>query len=225
MVVGLAVSERVVGNPYVGITSRLLVFCANHAIPSFVGGERTLKLTGRAMSRRLQLSPYYRMQRLVNVSSVPLRVHHSVSLELPSGCAVVNTDRTGSQSPPMLDFPLKLVPSGEVSRMMPPKTPISVRQYWFDLESNPMKFRPSNCGLETSTSRALCGALLADDATVVWGDGTTDNKPSTLELFRSGRVRYEQLDYDNNQVRMFGDIAIVTGDARVKAGWAERPSA
>jgi ketosteroid isomerase-like protein len=64
--------------------------------------------------------------------------------------------------------------------------------------------------------RAL-DSLLADDVTIVWGDGTTDNKASTLELFRSGRLRYQQSDYENTRVRVFGDIAIITGDARVKA--------
>jgi ketosteroid isomerase-like protein len=64
--------------------------------------------------------------------------------------------------------------------------------------------------------RAL-DSLLADDVTIVWGDGTTDNKAATLELFRSGRLRYQQSDYENTRVRLFGDIAIITGDARVKA--------
>jgi len=64
--------------------------------------------------------------------------------------------------------------------------------------------------------RAL-DSLLADDVTVVWGDGTTDDKASTLELFRSGRLRYSQTEYQNTKMRMLGDTAIVTGDAKVKA--------
>jgi cytosine/adenosine deaminase-related metal-dependent hydrolase/ketosteroid isomerase-like protein len=64
--------------------------------------------------------------------------------------------------------------------------------------------------------------LLADDATIFWGDGTVDDKPSTLELFRSGRLRYRQLDYDNTRVQLYGDAAVVTGSARVQAQSGEQ---
>jgi CubicO group peptidase (beta-lactamase class C family)/ketosteroid isomerase-like protein len=58
--------------------------------------------------------------------------------------------------------------------------------------------------------------LLADDVTILWGDGTADNKASALELFRSGRLRYTQLEYDDTQVRLYGNSAVVTGQARLK---------
>jgi ketosteroid isomerase-like protein len=64
--------------------------------------------------------------------------------------------------------------------------------------------------------KALDG-VIADDATIVWGDGTVDDKTSTLALFRSGRLRYEQLDYHNTRVRIYGDTALVTGNGRVQA--------
>ncbi|GAC1638239.1 MAG: hypothetical protein NVS9B14_18650 [Candidatus Acidiferrum sp.] len=60
-------------------------------------------------------------------------------------------------------------------------------------------------------------ALLTDDVTIVWGDGTVDDKMSTLALFRSGRLRYGQLDYTNTRVRLYEKTAIVTGEARVQA--------
>ena len=60
-------------------------------------------------------------------------------------------------------------------------------------------------------------SLLAEDVTIVWGDGTTDNKTSALALFRSGKLHYSQLEYDNTCVRVYGESAIVTGDARVQA--------
>lgn len=59
-------------------------------------------------------------------------------------------------------------------------------------------------------------SLLADDATIFWGDGTADDKASTLALLRSGRLRYAQLDYENTRVRLYGGTAVVTGQARVK---------
>jgi len=59
--------------------------------------------------------------------------------------------------------------------------------------------------------------LLAEDLTIYWGDGTADDKASTLALFRSGRLRYAQLDYDGTRVRAYGQTAVVTGQARIKA--------
>jgi ketosteroid isomerase-like protein len=61
------------------------------------------------------------------------------------------------------------------------------------------------------------GSLLAEDAMIFWGDGAADDKASTLALFRSGRLRYAQLDYDRTRVRLYGQTAVVTGQARVKA--------
>jgi len=66
-------------------------------------------------------------------------------------------------------------------------------------------------------------ALLAEDVIIFWGDGTTDDKASTLELFRSGRLRYSKLDYDNTRVRIYGDTAVVTGNARVQAQADDHP--
>ena len=56
----------------------------------------------------------------------------------------------------------------------------------------------------------------ADDATIFWGDGTADDKASALALFRSNRLRYEQLEYEKTCVRLYHDTAVVTGQARVK---------
>ncbi len=59
-------------------------------------------------------------------------------------------------------------------------------------------------------------SLLADDATIFWGDGTADDKPTTLAQFRSGRLRYSRLDYEGTRVRLYGETAVVTGQARIK---------
>jgi len=69
---------------------------------------------------------------------------------------------------------------------------------------------------------AALDALLADDVTIFWGDGTADDKASTLALFRSGRLRYSQLDYDGTRVRAYGQTAVVTGEAHVRAQSDER---
>ena len=64
---------------------------------------------------------------------------------------------------------------------------------------------------------AALDRILANDVTIFWGDGTEDNKISTLELFRSRRLRYDQLEYFNTRVRLFGETAVLTGEARIKA--------
>lgn len=66
------------------------------------------------------------------------------------------------------------------------------------------------------TDVSALDSLLADDVTIFWGDGTEDDKASTLALLRSGRLRYSQLDYENTRVRLFGRTAVVTGQARIR---------
>ena len=63
---------------------------------------------------------------------------------------------------------------------------------------------------------AALDSLLAEDVTIFWRDGTADDKASALVLVRSGRLRYSQLDYDSTRVRVYGQTAVVTGQARIK---------
>lgn len=57
--------------------------------------------------------------------------------------------------------------------------------------------------------------LLASDVTIIWGDGTIDDKQSVLALFRSGALKYERLEYSDTRVRLYGSTAVLTGKARV----------
>lgn len=59
-------------------------------------------------------------------------------------------------------------------------------------------------------------SLVADDATIFWGDGTADSKTTMLELFRSGRLRYIQLDYEETRARIYGNTAVLTGRALIQ---------
>jgi hypothetical protein len=58
--------------------------------------------------------------------------------------------------------------------------------------------------------------LLADDAVIIWGDGTVDDKGSALAILRSGSLRYTRLEYSKTAARVYGDVGVVTGDARVQ---------
>ncbi len=63
---------------------------------------------------------------------------------------------------------------------------------------------------------AALDQLLAEDVTIFWGDGTADDKRSTLELIRSGQLRYSQFEYEDTRVRVYGETAVMTGKARVQ---------
>jgi ketosteroid isomerase-like protein len=60
---------------------------------------------------------------------------------------------------------------------------------------------------------ALLDRLIADDATLVYGDGTTETKASLLAEIRSGKLRWTKLEYDRAGVRVYGDVVILTGVA------------
>ena len=56
--------------------------------------------------------------------------------------------------------------------------------------------------------------VIADDATLIYGDGTTETKASLLAQIRAGSLRWTKSEYDPPQVRIYGDVGIVTGRAR-----------
>lgn len=57
-------------------------------------------------------------------------------------------------------------------------------------------------------------SVIADDATLVYGDGSTETKASLLAQIRAGSLRWTKIEYDPPQVRIYGDVGIVTGGAR-----------
>ena len=61
---------------------------------------------------------------------------------------------------------------------------------------------------------ALLDLLIADDATLIYGDGTTETKASHLAKVRSGKLRWTKFEYDPARVRIHGDIAVLTGIGR-----------
>ncbi len=48
-------------------------------------------------------------------------------------------------------------------------------------------------------------------------------REEALSDYRSGALKYEQLDYDNIRVRVFGDTAVVTARAKVKGSYQKTP--
>jgi ketosteroid isomerase-like protein len=76
----------------------------------------------------------------------------------------------------------------------------------------------------TSADVAVLDALLAEDLVFVHSSGRVDSKQSLIEAVSSGSTRYVEADRTGQQIRVFGDTALVHGNAsvRVRAGAGER---
>lgn len=61
---------------------------------------------------------------------------------------------------------------------------------------------------------AALDRLIADDATLIYGDGTTETKASLLAQIRAGTLRWTKSEYEPAQVRLGRDVAIVTSLGR-----------
>jgi len=51
----------------------------------------------------------------------------------------------------------------------------------------------------------------ADDFTLIQGNGAVSTKAETVEGYRSGKSRYQQMDLSDVKVRIYGNTAVVTG--------------
>jgi ketosteroid isomerase-like protein len=60
------------------------------------------------------------------------------------------------------------------------------------------------------------GQFMSDDWMVISPDGAVIDKPSFVEVIRSGALTHDEMDFDELRVRVYGDSAIVTGRATVK---------
>lgn len=67
---------------------------------------------------------------------------------------------------------------------------------------------------QLNSNIAVLDRIIADDATLIYGDGTTETKSSLLAQIRAGSLRWTKSEYEPPQVRMYGDVGIVTGRAR-----------
>jgi hypothetical protein len=56
-------------------------------------------------------------------------------------------------------------------------------------------------------------ALLAKDLVYIHSSTVQDSKASFIESLRSGKVVYHTMERSNTKVRIFGDVAIITGKA------------
>jgi ketosteroid isomerase-like protein len=67
---------------------------------------------------------------------------------------------------------------------------------------------------------AALGALLGDDLVYTHSSASVDSKASLIEGIRSGRFSYQKIERPQEEIRVYGPSAVVTGQARISLGGA-----
>jgi ketosteroid isomerase-like protein len=60
-------------------------------------------------------------------------------------------------------------------------------------------------------------ALVHEGLLYTHSSGVTDTKASWLQSMESGRVKYKQANCSERKVRIYGDVALITGRAQIEA--------
>ena len=60
--------------------------------------------------------------------------------------------------------------------------------------------------------------VLADDMIYTHSNSSVDTKASLIELIRSGRSVYRKIERPEEKIRVYGQSAVVTGQARIELG-------
>ncbi len=60
------------------------------------------------------------------------------------------------------------------------------------------------------------GKILADDYVRIGGNGQMLNKAEAVDLYKSGRLKWDSIDLKNRKVRVYGNTAIVTREDNMK---------
>jgi len=69
---------------------------------------------------------------------------------------------------------------------------------------------------------AFLNEVLADDLMYTHSSGNLDTKASFIESLTSGRLAYEAAAPEGLGVRLFGDVAVLTGTARIRVHVQEK---
>jgi hypothetical protein len=59
-------------------------------------------------------------------------------------------------------------------------------------------------------------SIFADDLTYTHTNGRVDSKQQLLAALQSGELKYEEINYLETNVRIYGEVAVVTGSAGMK---------
>ncbi|MGH9162969.1 MAG: nuclear transport factor 2 family protein [Vicinamibacteraceae bacterium] len=55
------------------------------------------------------------------------------------------------------------------------------------------------------------GRYMAEDWIIIGSDGSVGDKPTFLQLVKSGTLRHDEMTSEDVRVRVYGDTAVVTG--------------
>src|SRR5882762_7539580 len=75
----------------------------------------------------------------------------------------------------------------------------------------------SGCAAMASGDLASLDKLLHDELLYTHSSGVTDTKARWLLSMKSGKTRYKSVKCSGQQVRIFGDVALVTGKGHIEA--------
>jgi uncharacterized protein (TIGR02246 family) len=67
----------------------------------------------------------------------------------------------------------------------------------------------------TSADRTALGSLLGEDLTYTHSSGLLDSKAGIIDAITSGKTQYHSLVTEDVTVRLYGDVAVLTGRAAV----------
>jgi len=70
-------------------------------------------------------------------------------------------------------------------------------------------------GVKTADT-ALLTKVLGDDLIYTHSNGATDTKATYVEGIRTGRLKYLVADHESMDVRLYGNMAVLTGKINVK---------
>ena len=66
-------------------------------------------------------------------------------------------------------------------------------------------------------------SLLADDYMAITPNGTLQSRDETLQILRSGRMRFTSVSITDRKVRFYGETAVVTSLATIQASTPDGP--
>lgn len=78
-------------------------------------------------------------------------------------------------------------------------------------------------GAMTSNDFKALEEMVHDELAYTHSSGVVDGKASWIDSMRSGRVRYKSVSCSERKVRIFGDVALMTGRASIEADIGGQP--
>jgi hypothetical protein len=99
----------------------------------------------------------------------------------------------------------------------PPDTQAATRQAVTTTDAAIRALELKRTTAMTQADVATLQTLLGDDLTYAHSSGVTDTKASMLAILKSGDLKYRFIEERDVRVRLYGDVAVLTGEATMIA--------